>query len=102
MIRYSWSTSFVPSHHGPGHFTFYLTINRWEDDKCLDSQTILTRDCSAIPEASDLTPKMDWAADLADISWNLIVAARSTEHQGGIVRGSNPLWPDATGKPMGM
>lgn len=101
MVRYSCSTTFVPSYQGPGHFTFYLTINRWEDEKCMDSKVILTRDCSAIPEASDLTPKMDWAADLADISWNLIVTARSAEHREA-VRGPNPLWPDTTGKPMDM
>lgn len=101
MIRYSWSTSFVPSYRGPGYFTFYLTLNRWENDTCKDSKTIFTKDCKGIPEANDDTPKMDWAADLADITWNLIVSARSAEHR-EVVRGSNPLWPDTTGKPMDM
>lgn len=101
MIRYSWSTSFTPSDKGPGYFMFYLTINRWEDDKCVNSKTIFDQECRMIPEADDDTSKLDWATDLADIAWNILVAARSAKHVQP-VRGSNPLWPDTTGKPMDM
>lgn len=99
MIRHSFSTSFVPSHRGPGFYTFYLTLNKWEDGKCLDSKTILQRDCTSVREADEGTDKLDWACDLADMAWNIVVSARAAErHQP--VRGSNPYPRDTTEKPF--
>lgn len=99
MIRHSLSTSFVPSQGKTGEYIFYVTVNRWEDDQCVTSKTILEKKVRDLPEASGDLPSLEWVAELADMAWTIIVAARSAE-RAGQVRGSNPLWPDTTGKPL--
>lgn len=99
MIRYSFSTSFVPRHTAPGDYMFYVTFNRWEDDKCVDSTTIYKTECTKVPEAGDKLPGMDWAAEMADLAWNLIIRERSAERYGP-VRGANDKYRDTTEKPF--
>ncbi len=99
MIRHSFSTSFVPRDGRPGEYMFYVTVNRWENEKCVSSETILKRECSKVPEASHGTPGLDWASEMADIAWNLIVSVRAAENAAP-VRGANDKYRDTTEKPF--
>jgi hypothetical protein len=99
MIRYSLSTSFVPRAGRPGDYMFYITVNRWEDERCVSSETLLQREVKSVPEAGPGLPALDWASDLADMAWNVILSERSAERAKS-VRGANPQWPDTTGKPL--
>lgn len=99
MIRHSLSTSFVPRADRPGDYMFYVTVNRWEDEKCVSSVTILKKECQKVPENNEDLPGLDWVADLADLAWNIVVAQRSAD-RAEPVRGSNDRWRDTTEKPF--
>jgi hypothetical protein len=99
MIRHAFSTSFVPRGGLPGEYMFYVTVNRFEDEKCVTSENIFQCPVKMVPEANGATPGLDWAAEMADLAWNVIVRERSGRNATP-VRGANDRWRDTTEKPF--
>jgi hypothetical protein len=78
---------------------FYVSVNRWEDERCVNSTTILQKELTKVPEANGDLPGFDWASDLADMAWNVVIRERSAQNAAP-VRGTNSSYRDTTEKPF--
>lgn len=77
MLRYSFSTSFVPRIGRDKEYMFYVTKNVWENGVCVRSEEIYRKALVMVPELDTCIDELSWAGEMADRAWHEIVAARS-------------------------
>lgn len=72
MERYSYSFLFVPHAGENGGFMFYFTRNRWIDDSCVDSVTLVQKHVHNIPEVTRASEVLANGINMADLAYQLI------------------------------
>lgn len=72
MYRYSYSISFVPLAQQQGGYMFYLTRNRWDGNRCIDSKTIVERRVTQVAEIQHDEQFLANSIQMADLAYQLI------------------------------
>lgn len=72
MVRYSYSFSFIPLERNPGAFMFYMTCNRWVNERCVSSQTIFEQKISGVAEVTDPAHILGNGQAMADLAYQLV------------------------------
>lgn len=70
MVRFSYSFSFVPRERQPGNFMFYVTVNRWENERCVSSETVLSREVFNVEETDDFRKVPSFAVGMVDLAYS--------------------------------
>jgi hypothetical protein len=69
MVRYSYSLSFTPRVSAPGRYQFYVTANKWVDERCVSSEIVGECLVGDIPETDDPGQLLQYAVGMADIAY---------------------------------
>lgn len=74
MVRYSYSFSFTPREGLVGTYMFYVTCNRWEDERCVSSETILSRQVTQVIETDQRSKLPAFAVGMVDLAYQELAA----------------------------
>lgn len=72
MDRYSYSFSFIPRQGEVGSYMFYVNTSLWQNDRCINSETVLEVPLSGIQETSDPTKRGAFSVGMIDLAYTMI------------------------------